>query len=68
MAKNSSSHERAVKGYLTPKNDSLFKGFITAEKIRCSEAMNLIISEYFQKIPAEKKLDYIKASRGKNSY
>lgn len=64
----SSSHERAIKGYLTPKNDILFKAFVAVEVMKCSEAINLMVSDYFQKFPPEKKQEYIAIARSKNAF
>lgn len=59
------NHPNKVCGYLKPKNETLFKGFIAVNNIGVSEAINIILKDYFQRIPEDQKIKYIK-SKGKS--
>jgi hypothetical protein len=54
--------------YLKPKNDALFKGFVEANEISKSEAMNMIVKDYFARIPQEQKMQLLKCNLQKNIY
>jgi hypothetical protein len=52
-------HPNKVCGYLKPKNEALFKGFIGVNELGVSEAINIIMKDYFQRIPEGDKHRYI---------
>ena len=53
------NHPNKVCGYLKPKNDAIFRGYVSANNIGCSEAINIIFKDYFQRMPEKEKLHYI---------
>lgn len=65
---NSSSHERVIKGYLTPKNSAFFKAYIVVEELKCSEAINIAVKEFSQKFTPEKRQEYIEKAKSSNKY
>jgi hypothetical protein len=57
------THPNKICGYLKPKNDALFKGFVSLNEIGQSEAINIIFKDYFQRISEEMKLKLIAISK-----
>ena len=55
---HSSSIERAVIGYLTPRNHSMFTRFVEQNNIGKSEAINKIVKEFFDTPKKESKHNY----------
>ena len=53
------SHPNKVCGYLKPKNEALFKGFIAVNELGVSECINIIFKDFFQRIPENEKLKYL---------
>ena len=53
------NHPNKVCGYLKPKNDALFKGFVSVNKVGQSEAINIILKDYFQRLSETDKMKYI---------
>lgn len=53
------SHPNKVCGYLKPKNEALFKGFIAVNELGVSEGINIIFKDFFQRIPENEKLKYL---------
>lgn len=53
------NHPNKVCGYLKPKNDALFKGFVSVNKVGQSEAINIILKDYFQRLSETEKMNYI---------
>lgn len=53
-------HTNKVCGYLKPKNDALFKGFVSVNELGVSEAINIIFKDYFQRISEADKFKYFK--------
>lgn len=64
----SSSHARAVKGYLKPKTHSLFEGFVAANEVSESTALNMIVKDFFSRLPENQKVDYLSRARTKHSF
>jgi hypothetical protein len=63
MAENSSSHQRAVKSYLKPKTDVLFRAYVEREELSESEAINMMVNHFFTHLTTQQRLSYL--SRGK---
>jgi hypothetical protein len=61
-------HSNKVCGYLKPKQDALFKGFMEVNEIGQSEAVNIIFKDFFQRLTAEEKITYLSCSKPKNTY
>ena len=59
MCEKSSSHDRKVQSYLKPKNDYLFKAYVEAEQISESSAINIMVKDFFLRMPEEQKKYYI---------
>ncbi len=62
------SHPNKVCGYLKPKNEALFKGFVSVNKLGVSEAVNVIFKDFFQRIDESDKNKYLsvrKLNKGK---
>jgi hypothetical protein len=68
MATPTRKHENKVCGYLKPKQDALFKGFTTANEMGQSEAINMIVKDFFARVPPEQRVDYLSRARSKNTY
>jgi hypothetical protein len=56
-------HPNKICGYLKPKNDALFKGFVSVNELGISEAINIILKDYFQRIPECDKFKYLNKSK-----
>jgi len=52
-------HINKVCGYLKPKNDALFKGFVSVNELGMSEGINIILKDFFQRIPEHDKFKYL---------
>jgi len=59
----SRKHENKVCGYLKPKNEALFKGFVSVNEVSQSEAVNIIVKDFFSRLPDNQKLDYLSKAR-----
>jgi len=59
----SRKHENKVCGYLKPKNEALFKGFVSVNEVSQSEAVNIIVKDFFSRLPDNQKLDYLSRAR-----
>ena len=57
----SSSHDRHVRGYLNPKTNVLFVGYTIAEEMGMSESINVIMRDFFNRLPKDKLEKYQKA-------
>lgn len=53
------THQNKVCGYLKPKNNALFKGFVSVNQLGVSEGINIIFKDYFNRIAEHEKLRYI---------
>lgn len=53
------THPNKVCGYLKPKNDALFKGFIAVNQLGTSEGINIIFKDYFNRLPEEHRHRYL---------
>lgn len=62
------THPNKVTGYLTPKNDALFTGFVAVNEVSNSEAVNIMIKDFFSRLPPEQKVEYLSRARSINSY
>ena len=63
MAENSITHERRATFYLSPKNDMLFRGYIARNELGISEAINLMMKEFFNNVSPEERLILLKYAR-----
>lgn len=59
-----SIQDRRVQGYLKPKLHPLFEGYAKANEISESTALNIIVRDFFSRMPERDKLDYLRHSRG----
>lgn len=59
----SSSHERKVKAYLTPKNDIFFDGYVKVEEVSRSEAVNIMIKYFFQSLTEDQRKKYLEQGK-----
>jgi hypothetical protein len=66
MCDKSSSHLRKVQGYLKPKLHPLFEGFVNANEVSESTALNMIVRDFFNRVPERERMDYLRRSRDKN--
>lgn len=55
-------HLNKVTGYLKPKQDALFKGLKSASNMGDSEAINMIVKDFFARVPEDRRLEYLRAS------
>ena len=53
------THPNKVCGYLKPKNEALFKGFVSVNELGVSEAVNVIFKDFFQRITESDKMKYL---------
>lgn len=56
-------HPNKVCGYLKPKQDALFKGYTEINKIGDSEALNIMVKDFFQRLPPEQRVNYLSGAR-----
>jgi hypothetical protein len=61
--KKKRTHANKVCGYLKPKNDALFKGFVSVNELGISEAINIIFKDYFQRISESDKMKYLNSKK-----
>ena len=59
MATKKRVHTNKVYGYLKPKNEAYFKGFVGVNELGVSEAINIIFKDYFQRINESDKTKYL---------
>lgn len=59
MTEKNNIHNRSVKGYLKPKTHLLFKGFVNENQISESAAINMIVKDFFSRVPDDKKIGYL---------
>jgi hypothetical protein len=60
------SHPNKVCGYLKPKNEALFKGYVEINSMGQSEAINIIFKDFFQRIPESDKWTYLNNGKRKD--
>ena len=60
-------HDNRVVGYLKPKQNALFKGFKIANDLGESEAVNMIIKDYFARVSSDERADYINKNVAHNA-
>jgi len=58
--KKSIALERQIIGYANPKTFALFIGYKISEDLGKSEALNVILRDFFQRMPEEKLKKYLK--------
>jgi hypothetical protein len=63
MAEKSSSHERKVQGYLKPKTHALFIGFVEINDVSESSAINMILKDYFNRLPERERLEFLNKAK-----
>lgn len=51
--------ERKHEVYLKPNNNALFKGYVKANEISQSKALNEIVKEFFNQLPYNQKVYYL---------
>jgi Holliday junction resolvasome RuvABC DNA-binding subunit len=56
-------HTNKVYGYLKPKNEAYFKGFVKVNELGVSEAINIIFKDYFQRVGEGEKIKYLAAKK-----
>lgn len=56
-------HDNKVCGYLKPKNEALFKGFVAVNEVSQSEAVNIIVKDFFTRLPYNQKMDYLSKAK-----
>jgi hypothetical protein len=62
------THPNKVTGYLKPKNDALFRGFVAVNEVSNSEAVNMIVKDFFSRLPPEQKMDFLSKARTQNTF
>jgi hypothetical protein len=62
------THPNKVTGYLKPKNDALFRGFVAINEVSHSEAVNIIVKDFFNRLPNEQKMEYLSKARSRNTF
>lgn len=68
MCKKSSSLDRRVQAYLKPKTFNNIKAFATAEDMSDSEAVNHIVTAFFNSLSPEQKQAYLHKARAINNF
>ena len=63
MATKKRVHTNKVYGYLKPKNEAYFKGFVGVNDLGVSEAINIIFKDYFQRINESDKTKYLNCKK-----
>lgn len=61
-------HHNKYTTYLKPKNQALFDGFVKVNEVSESEALNMIVKEYFNRIPESERIKYLTNLRSKREY
>lgn len=59
-----SIQDRRVAGYLKPKIHPLFEGFAKANEISESTALNIIVRDFFSRMPEKDRMDYLRRGKG----
>jgi hypothetical protein len=62
------THPNKVTGYLKPKNEALFRGFTSTNEVSDSEAVNIMVKDFFSRLPPEEKIIYLSKARSRNTY
>ena len=63
MSQKSSSNDRKVQGYLKPKTHALFSGFVELNQVSESSAVNMILKDYFNRLPERERLEFLNKSK-----
>lgn len=63
MSSPSTSNIRKVQAYLKPKLHPLLQGYAKLNQISESSAINVIVKDFFTRVPENDKMNYLKASR-----
>jgi hypothetical protein len=56
-------HPNRVCGYLKPKQDAMFRGYVAQNEITHSEAINIMVKDFFSRLPQEQKINYLSTAR-----
>ena len=56
-------HTNKVCGYLKPKQEALFKGYVELNEVTQSEAINIMVKDFFQRLPNEQRINYLSGAR-----
>ena len=51
------TQERRVVAYLKPKNDNLLRTYAEANEMSLSESVNIMVKDFFQRLPPEQRID-----------
>jgi hypothetical protein len=66
MCDKSSSHLRKVQGYLKPKLYPLFQGYAKTNEVSESTALNIIVRDFFNRVPERDRMEYLRRGKDKN--
>jgi hypothetical protein len=66
MCDKSSSHLRKVQGYLKPKLHPLFQGYAKTNEVSESTALNIIVRDFFNRVPERDRMEYLRRGKDKN--
>jgi len=58
-------HDNRVQGYLKPKQISLLKGFTDSNSLSQSAALNMIVKDFFSRLPEDQRIDFLSRARTK---
>jgi len=64
----STSQDRRVVSYLKPQNYQLVEGFVKANDVSESAAINMIVRDFFNRLPDHQKADYLSRARTQRDY
>lgn len=56
-------YQNKVTAYLKPKNEALFRGFASVNDISNSEAVNIIMKDFFNRLSSDEKINLISKSK-----
>ena len=59
------TQDRRAVTYLTPKNDVLVRSYADTNEISISETINIMVKDFFQRLPPEQKIDYLSRAKTK---
>ncbi len=66
--KQNSSHVRAVKAYLKPKNHVMFEGYVRENGGSESAAVNIMVKDFFARLPENERVKYLSGARTQNTF
>lgn len=59
---------RKVQGYLKPKNHVLFEGYVKTNQVSESAAINMIVKDFFSRVPEKDRVEYMSKARSEKTY